>query len=403
MMALEGVKVLDLSRAVPGPYCSMLLADSGADCIVVEAPPGVRESARAHLRGEAGLEPPPAAAQADRLRAHDALRRNKRSIALNLKSPEGQQIAGQLAQWADVLVEGFRPGVAQRLGLDYATLAKLNPRLVYCSLSGYGHSGPYRDVVGHDVNYIALGGQLSTNGRQGGKPAIPLNVVGDIAGGGLLAAFGIMQALYVRERTGRGQHLDLAMSDGVLYLMAWHAGRVLAGQAAPRPGMGRLGGEMPYYDVYECADGQWLSLGCYDSHFWKILCTVLELPHLIPWQHDPEHRAEVREALERCFRSRTRDEWTRALLAHDVCMAPVLGLDEALEHEHHRAREMVTELDDPSLGKVRHVGVGIKLSETPARLRSTAPVAGQHTAEVLQMLGYGAGDVASLKQQGAIA
>jgi crotonobetainyl-CoA:carnitine CoA-transferase CaiB-like acyl-CoA transferase len=402
MMALEGVKVLDLSRAVPGPYCSMLLADAGADCIVVEAPPGVREASRAHLRGEAGLESPPPQAEAERLRAHDPLRRNKRSIAINLKDPQGKAVVERLARWADVLVEGFRPGVTDRLGLGYRHLSQCNPRLIYCSLSGYGHTGPYRDVVGHDINYIALGGLLGTTGHADGRPALPLNVAGDIAGGGLLAAFGIMQALYARERTGRGQHLDIAMSDGVLYLMAWHAGRVLAGQPAPQPGRGRLGGEMPYYGVYQCADGLWISLGCFDSHFWKTLCEVLQRPDLIPLQHDGAHRDAVKSALTEIFLRRSRDEWCKLLLPHEVCIAPVLGLDEALQHEHQLARGMVTELQDPRLGSVRHIGIGVRMSETPGRLRSTAPVLGQHTDEVLSQVGYDHNEIADLRVMGIV-
>lgn len=394
MMPLEGIKVLDLSRLAPGPFCSMLLGDMGADVLLVEPPPDSR--AVGGLRGVS-------AGDAARGAAYDALRRNKRSIILNLREQEARDVFLRLADDADVVLEGFRPGVVKRLGADYDTLCARNPRIVYCSLSGYGQTGPYSGVVGHDINYISVGGALGAIGWPGTPPAIPMNVIADFAGGGLHAAYGILAALLARERTGRGQYVDIAMSDGVLYLLAQVISQHFMTGAVPQPGASLLNGAAPNYSVYRCSDGRWLSIGALEAHFFANLCRALECEQFIPVQYDSSRWAEIAEHFRQRFATRSRDEWFEILKPLDICVAPVYSLDEALADPHNNARGMVTEVAHPQLGAVRQVGVGTKLSETPGTIRFPGPVPGQHTDEVLQSLGFDRSAIEALRAKGAVA
>lgn len=394
-MPLEGVRVLDLSRLAPGPYCSMVLGDLGADVLLIEAPPGLAtRGAAPRVEDER---------ESERRRGFNALRRNKRSLVLNLRSDEGRRILQQLAEDADVVLEGFRPGVVQRLGADYETLSAINPRIVYCSLSGYGQDGPYRDLVGHDINYISIGGALGLIGRAGQKPAIPQNVLADFAGGGLMAAMAILTALFARERTGRGQSIDIAMSDGVLYLLASAAASVFAGGAAPRPGETGLSGASPHYDVYECADGKWLSIGALEPHFWANLCEVVGREDFKPLEYDTARYPEIRDHFEATFRTRTRDDWFEALRDIELCVAPVLSLDEALADPHHQARDMVIDVVDSALGSFQQVGVAPKFSDTPGGVHSIGPRPGQDTDHVLGLLGFGVQEIEAFRERGVVA
>jgi alpha-methylacyl-CoA racemase len=396
MMPLEGIRVLDLSRLAPGPFCTMLLGDLGADVIVVEAPP---EALHGALSADQIIDPD----SLERARAYNALGRNKRSIVLNLRHDAARDVFYQLAKTADVVLEGFRPGVVKRLNVDYETLRGVNPRLVYCSLSGYGQDGPYSTAVGHDINYIAMGGMLDMIGWQGQPPGIPLNVIADYAAGGLHAAYAILAALLARDKTGRGQYLDIAMSDGVMYLLAVALSQYFASGEVTRRGEGMLNGGVPYYNVYETKDGGWLSVGCLEPHFFANLCHALGCDDLIPFQHDPSRRAEVFNRFRERFLTKTRDEWTALLKDVDACVAPVQSLAEAAADAHNRYRGMVVEVEHPMMGKVPQVGIGTKLSETPGRVRSPSPCPGQHTDEVLAQLGFGASEIAALRQAGTIA
>ncbi|MEE8336570.1 MAG: CaiB/BaiF CoA-transferase family protein [Dehalococcoidia bacterium] len=396
MTALEGIRVLDLSRLAPGPYCSMLLGDLGADVLLVEAPPQ-------YLRSNAGSGPPPDDDAARRRRAHNALGRNKRSIVVNLRDDRGRDLFYRLCEDADVVLEGFRPGVVERLGVDYETISKINDRIVYCSLSGYGQTGPYRDVVGHDINYISIGGALGFIGRPGQKPAIPQNVIADFAGGGLMAAFSITSALLARERTGRGQFVDCAMSDGVLYLLASAASGVLGGGAAPQPGVEMLNGAAPHYDVYECADGKYLSLGSLEPHFWAALCEVVGREDFKDLEYDRSRHPEIAKHFEETFRTKTRDEWFEQLISIDMCVAPVYSLDEALDDPHNLAREMVIEVEADGVGTVKQIGIGPKFSDTPGRVLTVAPALGEHTDAVLDGIGKDAATIAELREAGIVA
>jgi crotonobetainyl-CoA:carnitine CoA-transferase CaiB-like acyl-CoA transferase len=394
MMPLEGIRVLDLSRLAPGPFCTMLLGDLGADVILIEAPAEALPGGGA-LPGQAGDDD-----AAERAAAYNALGRNKRSIILNLRHEEGRRIFYRLAETADVVLEGFRPGVAARLAVDYETVRKVNSRVVYCSLSGYGQDGPYASLVGHDVNYISIGGALGIIGWPGEPPAIPFNVIADFAAGGLHAAYAILAALLAREKTGRGQYLDIAMSDGVIYLLALPFMQYFSSGRTLRPGAEMLNGGAPFYNVYQTRDDRWLSIGSLEPHFYANLCRVLGREDLAASQGEASRWDEVFAFLRREFRKKTRDEWFELLRDADVCVAPVYGLDEAAEDAHNRHRGMVLEIDHPTLGKVRQVGIGTKLSNTPGGVRSLAPRAGEHTDEVLAGLGYDEESITSLRRAG---
>ncbi|MEX2373418.1 MAG: CaiB/BaiF CoA-transferase family protein, partial [Dehalococcoidia bacterium] len=285
-------------------------------------------------------------------------------------------------------------------------IARTNPRIVYASLSGYGQTGPYSDMVGHDINYISVGGALSGIGRPGERLAIPQNTIADFAGGGLMTAFAIVSALYGRDHVealgGRGQYLDMSMSDGVLYLMASQTGGVLAGAKPPAPGSEMLNGAAPHYNVYRCADDKWLSIGSLEPQFWAALCRVTGREDMLDGEFDSSRHAAFQQHLDQFFAQKTRDEWFADLRGIELCVAPVLDLQEALDDEHQQARGMTVEVDDPSAGRVRQVGIGPKFSATPGSVRSTAPSAGQHTEEVLRGLGYDDARIASLRESGTV-
>ncbi len=387
MLPLDDIRVLDLSRLAPGPFCTMLLGDLGADVLLIEAPPDSKA-------GGPGSAVPA---------VHNALGRNKRSIVLNLRDEGAREVFYKLAESVDVVVEGFRPGVVKRLGVDYETLAAKNPRIVYCSVSGYGQDGPYAGLVGHDINYISIGGALGMIGWPDQPPAIPMNIIADFAAGGLHAAYGILAALHARERTGRGQYVDIAMSDGTLYLLAMAVSGYFATGRAPEAGNTILNGGAAFYNVYQCQDGGWFSIGSIEPHFWANLCRAMGREDLVPHQYNLEKREEAFAHFREQFKTRTRDEWFEVLKQTDICAAPVYSLDEALADPHNLSRKMVVEVDGPDGGKVQQVGIATKLSETPGAVRHVAPTPGQHTDDVLAALGYDAERIAALREQGAVA
>jgi crotonobetainyl-CoA:carnitine CoA-transferase CaiB-like acyl-CoA transferase len=389
--ALDGIKVLDLSRLAPGPYGSMLLADLGADVVMVEAAGGMGKASRLNLFGDP-----------ERQTAFDPLLRNKRSVGLNLKNDRGRDLFYRLADAADVVLEGFRPGVVKRLGIDYDTLAARNERLVYCSISGYGQTGPYAHRSGHDLNYIGVGGALAITGQAGGKPAIPLNLIADFAAGGLNAAFAICAALLHRERSGRGQYVDISMSDGVLSLMSAAVGIALTTGAPIHRGEFVLNGGAPWYDVYPTADGKWISIGAIEPAFYQSLCEVLNCQHWLGDQFDAAKFGAMAEHYRTQIAMKTRDEWDAIFADADVPAGPVLEMDELADSPQHLARDMFATLRHDQFGDVRQVGHGAKFSRTPAHVRTTGPTVGQHTDEVLAGLGLDAGAIAELRKAGAV-
>lgn len=392
-MALEGIKIIDLTRLGPGPYCTMLLADLGADVIKIE--PG---GGRAALAIQ-----PQSTEEEERGRAYNAEGRNKRSIVLNLKIDQAREVFYKLAEQADVIADEFRPGVVKRLGVDYETIREINPRIIYCSITGYGQDGPYAQLPGHDINYISTGGAQSMIGPRGGPPVMTVNLIGDYAAGGMQAALGITAALMARERTGKGQHVDIAMTDGVVSLMHGEAAGYFATGRVPTRGDLLVIGGAPFYGIYETKDSKYVSIGALEPWFYENLCRALGREDLIAYEWNQEKWDEIASSFREIFLTKTRDEWVELLRQTDVCVAPVNSVDEVFSDPQVVHRKMVVEIDHPTLGKVKQVGISIKLSETPGAVRSTAPRPGQHTEEILRSLGYTKEGIAELRESGAVA
>ena len=392
--ALAGVRVLDLTRLLPGGFCTLLLADMGADVLKVEDTAGGD-----YIR----WMPPYYGSEAERSAGTAsayflALNRNKRSLRLNLKDPRGRDVLLRLVEDHDVLVESFRPGVMDRLGVGWDALRERNPRLVYCPISGYGQDGPLTGRSGHDTNYLALNGLLGLTGRRGGPPVQSAGQIADLGGGGLMAAVGILAALLERERSGEGQMIDISMTDGALSWLAMVAARFFAEERVPRRGEPELAGGIACYFPYETKDGRWVALGALEPKFWQNWCRGAGRPDLVEKQFehpDSEAGAEIAAV----FRERTRDEWAEFAGAHDCCLEPILDLDEVLASELVRARGMVVELDQPGIGPVRQLGAPIKLSRTPADTSGAAPALGAHTDEVLRAAGI---DPGPLRDEGVV-
>ncbi len=402
MVALEGVKILDLSGLAPGAFCTMLLGDLGAEVLKVESPiPSELSGAGPSPKGEKRREEA----------VYFALNRNKKSIGLNLKSEPGRQVFYRLAQQADVIIEGYRPGVVKRLGIDYDTIKRLNPKIIYCSLSGYGQDGPYRTIPGHDVNYISLAGVLGLIGPSQGLPVIPLNLVADFAGASLYGAIGILAALMARNKTDKGQYVDIAYMDGAISLITWYTTNYFQNGEIPKRGETTLHGAYPYYGVYETKDGRYITIGCIEPHFWENLCRLLQREDYIPFHFTSEHFVskpgdkkweEISSYLKQTFLTMTRDKWFELLTQHDIPVGKVYTLDEVFADPQVLHRQMVIEVEHPTLGKVKQVGIAPKLSDTPGTVRSLSPLLGEHTDEVLQELGYRREDIEILRQEGAI-
>jgi crotonobetainyl-CoA:carnitine CoA-transferase CaiB-like acyl-CoA transferase len=408
-LPLEGVRVLDLSRLLPGGFCSLLLADFGAEVLKVEdtgmgdyirwAPPyydGAEDSAKSAL--------------------FLALNRNKRSIRIDLKSERGREVLLRLVHDYDVVLESFRPGVLERLGVGYERMREVNPGIVYCAISGYGQDGPLRERAGHDMNYLALVGLLGLTGERDGVGGHPIQAAGQIAdlgGGALMAAFGILAALRERDGgpyrpgSGLGQVVDVAMADGALSWLALVAGRYFAehvtGGRAPHRGGLELAGSLICYRPYECADG-WVALGALEPKFWQAWCHGVQREDLIEKQFEGPG-SEAHRQVVAVFKERTRLQWEEFARQHNCCLEPVLGLDEALDSELVRAREMVVEIEQPGVaGSVRQLGIPVKLTRTPGEhAQRPGPTLGEHTAEVLREAGYSPEESAELLRVGAVA
>jgi crotonobetainyl-CoA:carnitine CoA-transferase CaiB-like acyl-CoA transferase len=390
MAMLAGIRVLDLSLQLPGPFCTMMMADHGAEVIKVDEP---EPRVRSRFAGEEpGLSPD------DRY-----LNRGKRSLTLNLKSEEGKEIFRTLAAAADVVLEGFRPGVAARLGVDYGTLSASNPRLVYCSISGYGQDGPMRDVAGHDINYISYAGVLGLNGRKDSPPALPPVQIGDLFGGAMMALSGILMALHARQSSGKGRWLDLSMTDGALAMLSIHAATWFSDGIVPERGAMRYTGRYPCYETYRCSDGNYVSAGPLEGWFWERMLKALGREDLLGSQYaEGEEAGRVRGELGKVFAAKSRDEWVAFFRDHDVCLSPVLSLPEALSHPNARARGMVIEVESPLGGKDRQLGLPIKVVGEEEGKPGCPPRLGEHDDEILAGIGYTDAQVADLRAKGVI-
>jgi alpha-methylacyl-CoA racemase len=397
---LSGTRVLDLTRLLPGGFCTQLLADFGAEVIKVEdtgAGDYIRQ-APPYYESEAGAEDEDAAT---RSALYLSLNRSKRSIRLDLKSDAGREAFMRLVETADVIVEGFRPGVTARLGVDYESVSAVNPGIVYCAITGYGQDGPNRDRAGHDLNYLASTGLLAMTGAADGPPVQPAGQIGDIGGGALTSAFGILTALFEKQRTGRGQMVDISMTDGALAWLAMPAGAWFNDGQVPRRGASILNGGVCCYLNYEAADG-WVSCGALEPKFWRAFCEGTGNPDLIAVQFDAPG-SESWQKVAAVFRQRSREEWKAFNDEHDCCVEPILELDEALESDLVRERGMVVEFEQPGIGAVRQLANPVRLSQTPALEPRPAPGIGADTRDVLLEAGFSEQEISGLYEAGAAA
>lgn len=390
-MELDGVRVLDLTRLLPGPYATQLLADSGAEVIKVEDT-GAGDYAR---HGQPRSDRDVGA-------IFEMVNRGKKSVSIDLKSEDGTEAFYRLVETADVVFEQFRPGVVERLGIDYETLQSYNDELIYCSLTGYGQDGPWADRAGHDLNYIALAGLLDmTRESASHKPQMPGYPIGDM-GGGLFSSFAITEALLSRELGNTsGEYIDVAMSDIVASLSQSVAYQALTGDPdEPRPGETHLSGQVPWYDSYETADGEWVTLAALEPKFWRAFCEAVEMEHLIDAQeeHDPDTLATVRDELEDLFADRTRSEWEDALGDVDAAFGGVYSPAEMVEHPQLEARDLVERQEDAP----PRIGFPARSSEMSSGSGESIADQGEHTDSVLSEIGYTADELAALRDAEAI-
>ncbi len=390
--ALEGVKILDLGRLVPYQFATLLLADLGAEVLKIEEPtlgdygrtlgPKYKEEAVAFL----------------------ICNRNKKSMKLNLKSEKGKEIFRDMVKEYDVVFETFRPGVMDRLGLSYESLSEINPRIIYVSGTGYGKDGPYVQKAGHDINYIGYGGILGVTGRHTDRPIIPGIPIADMAGGGVFPAFGVLAALLARDRTGKGQQVDVSMTDCMAAFCVLPMANYISNKMNPGIRTLPLAGTAPCYGIYKTKDDKFVASGNLEDKFWTNFCKALEREDLLELQFAAgEKGEEVRAELDSIFQTKTRQEWVDLMSEWDVCFGPVLEIDEMMEDDQLKnTREMFFTIDHPVEGSVPQIGFPVKFSDTPGEAVTPSPTFGQHTEEMLKGLGYNDQQIKDLNSEGVI-
>lgn len=391
-LPLDGIKVLDLSRYLPGPFCTQILADFGAEVIKVEDPRG----------GDLGRSLTPLI-EGESARFY-TVNRNKQSITLDLKKDAGKEIFKKLAAKADVVIDQFRPGVMKKMGLDYDNLKEINPRIIYCAITGYGLTGPMRDAAGHDINYLNLAGVTGLTGVYQGRPAMSGVQIADIAGGTLYSVIAILLALSSREKTGKGQLCDVAMLDCSISLLAYTLGEWAGWGRLPEMGNDVLTGGYACYNVYETKDGQHVSLGAVENKFWAEFCEKLDRAEYIKPQWNTPLQQDMQDDIRAIMKTRTRDEWVDFFAQSDICFTPVLTLEEMCNHPQVIARDMILKLQNVR-GTGRDIpltGVSVKLSETPGEAKLTFPGLGEHTEQLLTQAGYTDSEIENLRQDGVI-
>jgi len=376
MGPLQGVRVIEFGGIGPGPFCGMMLSDMGAEVIRIER--------KGHI---ARTKP-----------KYDVMMRNRRSVSLDLRKPEGSAAALRMVAQVDVLQEGFRPGVMEKLGLGPDVCLERNSRLVYGRMTGWGQEGPLAKVAGHDINYISLSGALHTFGRKGQTPVAPLNLVGDFGGGGMLLAFGIVCALFEAQKSGKGQVIDAAMVDGSAALMAMIYGLRESGFWADARGVNLLDSGAHFYDAYETADGKYISVGSIEPQFYELLLQHTGIDDSdFQNQMDQDKWPQFKEKLSEIFKTKTRDEWCDIMEGTDVCFAPVLSLDEAPEHPQIQVRKTFIEVDG-----VRQPAPAPRFSRTAPEIKHSPPTPGEHTEAVLRDFDFSEKEIKSLKRAAAI-
>ena len=373
MQALEGIRILDLSRLLPGPYCTMLLADFGAEVIKIEEP-GRGDYARSFppfLKGFGYW--------------HLQLNRNKKSVVLDLKSDSGREAFLELAKTADVVVESYRPGVLKKLGIDYETVSKINPKIIYCALTGYSKNGPLAKQADHDIGYVSLAGITNMSGYAGGKPAIPGVLMADM-NSAMAAGMSILIALRHAQMTGQGQEIDISLYNVAMTLMPGAASLYFGSGFVAERGNNWLTGMYANYNIYKTKDNRYVSVGCLEKKFWTNLCTALQRADLIDLIDDEENHPYLKEQLAFEFEKRTMTEWEAYLKGKDTCVTSVLNFAEACGAEQTSANEMVLTVNDEELGEYKQIGFAMKMSKTPAQLSKRAPRLGEDTEEILGQL-----------------
>ncbi len=383
---LKGFRIIDLSRYGTGRYCTMLLADYGAEVITIETP-----------RLDSSL---PSFLTDDTSPRYLAFNRNKKSMAINLTKEEGREIFYKVIKTVDVLVEGYRPGVTKKMRIDFETLKKINPRLIYCSISGFGQDGPYSNRSGHDLNYVGISGILSLTGPEEGPPSFIGTQVADLVGGFCQATIAVLMALLEREKSGEGQYIDLAMLDGLIHALWLQGTDYLMTGRIPQKGETILTGLSAGYNIYQTLDGKYLTLGCYEPWFWERLCRIVEREDFIQHQNvKGEKRKEVLTSFQKIFKSKTRDEWLKILNEADIPCGPVNHFGETFSDPQVIHRKMVVEVNHPRLGKIKQIGIPIKFSRTPGRIKLPSPRYGEHTLQILEELGFTEDDIQELRKQ----
>jgi alpha-methylacyl-CoA racemase len=373
MRPLDGIRVIEMAGLAPSPYCGMILADFGANVVIVD-------------RLSTG------APEIPNIMAKNPFDRGKRSVRINLKAEEGIGVVRKMFQVSDVLLEPYRPGVMEKLGLGPNEAMELNPKLIYARLTGWGQNGPYAGMAGHDINYIALSGALSLFRREGEKPLPPCNLLGDFAGGGMLCAMGILLALIERNNSGKGQVVDAAMIDGATNISTLFWGLLANHLMTLDIGTNMLDSGAPYYQTYETADGKFMSVGAIEARFYEELLKGLEIdPSTLPSQHDMGRWPEMRDRFAEAFKTKTRDEWTAIFDGTDACVAPILDMDEVDNHRHNKERDLLVEMEG-----VSQPAPAPRLSRTPGTVQRPGTPRGSETREILEELGYTKEEIESL-------
>jgi crotonobetainyl-CoA:carnitine CoA-transferase CaiB-like acyl-CoA transferase len=388
MGPLEGIKVLDLSKYGPSRYTSMILADLGAEVIVVEMPKTAGQTLEVVSDDVGSL--------------YIGHNRNKKCVVINLKKEEGKEIFSRLVQKMDVLIEASRPGVLKRRGMDYESVKKLNKRLIYCSITGYGQDGPYAQRTGHEINFAAVSGIMGLIGSKNGPPVyLQSPSIADLLGGVTHAVMAITAALFAREKNGKGQYIDVSITDGTIFYHWIDGQSYLLNGNLPERAESPTGSDMACMNTYKARDGKYFTVGCAEPWLWAKLCKIMGREDFIPHQFDKQE--EIYQAFSEAFATRDREEWVKLLDEADIGVGPVYNFEEIFSDPHFKHRKVLTEIEHPKLGKIKLLNTPFKFSETPAEVRASPPLWGEHTREILRdMLGYKKAQIDRLLKEGVI-